>query len=102
MDYDRGFERGEVIDNERFLQRLMYRMMQIMALEHPRRLGEMIGAIFTHSPEFFDPDAASNAGPHFVHPYTEFTDEMREELRMSDEDYERISADVRQSLHEDW
>ena len=74
------------LPQKRFRQRFMYRLMQMMALEQPRRLGEMIQAIFTRSPEFFDPDAASNAGPHFVHPYTEFTDEMREELRMSDED----------------
>ena len=102
MDYAKGFEQGQLIADKRFRQRLMYRMMGVMAQEQPRRLGEMIVAIFTHSPEFFDPDAASNAGPHFVHPYTEFTDEMRQELQRSDEDYERISADVRQSLHEDW
>ena len=88
--------------DEGFRQRLMYRMMQMMAIEQPCRLGQMIQAIFTHSPEFFDPGASSNAGPHFVHPYTEFTDEMREELQMSDEDYEHISDDVRQTLHEDW
>jgi|SRR5215212_3610128 len=84
--------------NEKFHQRLMYRLMEIMAREQPRRLGEMIEAIFTHSPEFFDPNAPSNTGPHFVHPYAEFTDEMREELRLSDEDYERISGEVRQTL----
>jgi hypothetical protein len=67
-----------------------------------RATGEMIEAIFVHSPEFFDPDAPSNTGPHFVHPYTEFTDEMRQELRMSDEDYERVSDDVRQTLNEGW
>jgi len=80
----------------------MYRMMQMMAIEQPCRLGEMIGTIFAHSPEFFDPDAASNAGPHFVHPYAEFTDEMREELRISDEDFEGVIDDVRQTLHEEW
>ena len=62
----------------------------------------MISAIFSHSPEFFDPHAPSNTGPHFVHPYTEFADEMREELQMSDQDYEHIIDDVRQTLHEDW
>ena len=88
--------------DERFRQRLMYRMMQVMAIERPCRLGEMIGDIFSHSPEFFDPDAPSNAGPHFVHPYTEFTHEMREELQMSQEDYGHVINDVREIVHEDW
>ena len=76
--------------DERFRQRLMYYMMAVMARERPCRLGEIINAIFTHSPEFFDPGAPSDAGPHFAHPYTEFTDEMRAELQLSDEEYEHI------------
>jgi len=90
------------MSNGKFHQRLMYRMMEIMAREQPCRLGEMIEAVFTHSPDFFDPDAPSNTGPHFVHPYVEFADEMREVLRLPDEDYERISGEVRQTLREDW
>ena len=92
-----------VMSDERFRQRLMYRMMQIMALEQPCRLGETMQAIFAHSPVFFDPDVPSNAGPisstHTQNSPTRCEMNFGCPRRRTNE---RISDDVRETLHEDW